>query len=92
MAASTHSLFKLFSVSKVFTAIEIWKETEEGLVDLDHPLSDYLPHFGIQNDYGDLRDITIKSMLAHRSGLPRNECLRVPAGEDGPRLRKDSIS
>ncbi len=80
--ASTNSVFKLWSLSKVFTAIEIFREFESGLVDLDHPLVDYLPHFKIQNDYGEIEEITIKSLLAHRSGLPRNECLRIPAGED----------
>jgi len=80
--ASTNSVFKLWSLSKVFTAIEIFRETEEGLVDLDRPLTDFLPLFKIQNGYGEIEEITIKSLLAHRSGLPRNECLRIPAGED----------
>lgn len=80
--ASTRSVFKLWSLSKVFTAIEIFREFEEGLVDLDRPLSDFLPLFKIQNSYGEIEDITIKSLLAHRSGLPRNECLRIPAGEN----------
>jgi len=80
--ATTNSVFKLWSLSKVFTAIEIFRETEEGLVDLDRPLFNYLPLFNIQNGYGEIEEITIKSMLAHRSGLPRNGCLRIPAGED----------
>ena len=82
LSASTNSVFKLWSLSKVFTAIEIFRESEEGLVDLNAPLKDYLPHFNIQNEYGDIEEITIKSLLAHRSGLPRNECLRIPAGEN----------
>ena len=79
--ASTSSVFKLWSLAKVFTAIEIFRETEEGLVELDLSLSDYLPDFKIQNGYGAMEKITIKSLLAHRSGLPRNECIRIPVGE-----------
>lgn len=80
--ASTLSVFKLWSLSKIFTAIEIFRECEEGLLDLNDPLVDYLPLFNIQNGYGEIEEITIKSLLAHRSGLPRNECLRIPAGVD----------
>ena len=40
--ASTQSVFKLWSLAKAFTAIEIFREVEEGLVDLEAPLK-HLP-------------------------------------------------
>jgi CubicO group peptidase (beta-lactamase class C family) len=83
--ASPGSIFKLWSVSKVFTAIEIFREVEEGMIDLDDPLSEYLPDFKIQSEFGDQDQISIRSILAHQSGLPRNECVKVPvsAGQTG---------
>jgi CubicO group peptidase (beta-lactamase class C family) len=76
--ASTKTVFKIWSVAKVFTAIEIFREVEQGLIDLDLPIKRYLPEFNIQSRYNNTEAITVKSILAHRSGLPRNECVNLP--------------
>jgi len=72
--ATADTVYKLWSVSKVFTAIETMRLVEEGLVDLDAPITDYLPGFSIQSRFPGSEPITIRSILAHHSGLPRNEC------------------
>jgi CubicO group peptidase (beta-lactamase class C family) len=72
--ATADTVYKLWSVAKVFTAIEIMRLVEDGLVDLDAPITDYLPDLSIQSRFADSEPITIRSILAHRSGLPRNEC------------------
>jgi len=77
--ASTLSVFKLWSLAKVFTGIEIFREIEEGLVELDAPLSEYLPEFAIRSRFTEDEVITIRHLLAHRAGLPRNEGL-LPQG------------
>lgn len=77
----SNSVFKLWSVSKLFTALEIFREVEEGLIDLDDPLVKYLPNFNIQSEYGEQNKISIRSILAHQSGLPRNECIKIPVSE-----------
>jgi CubicO group peptidase (beta-lactamase class C family) len=74
IGATTSTVFRWWSVSKMFTALEVFREVEEGLVDLDDPLDKYLPEFTIQSRSEDERPVTVKSILAHRSGLPRNEC------------------
>lgn len=73
--ASTESVFKLWSLAKAFTALEIFREVEEGLIDLDAPITRYLPDFSIQNRFSDNTAITVRDLLAHRSGLPRHEGL-----------------
>jgi len=77
--ATTRSVFKLWSMAKAFTAIEIFREMEEGLVDPDAPLTAYLPDFSIQSSYAENDPIHIKDILAHRAGLPRHEGL-MPLG------------
>lgn len=72
--ASTDTVYRLWSVAKIFTAIETMRLVEEGLVDLDAPITDYLPDFSIQSRFPVSRPITVRSILSHRSGLPRNEC------------------
>ena len=68
------TIYKLWSVAKLFTAIETHRLVEDGLVELDAPLTDYIPGFVIQSRYPDPGQITIRSILTHRSGLPRNGC------------------
>jgi len=76
--ASIKTVFKIWSLAKVFTAIEIFREVEQGLINLDLPITRYLPEFNIQSRYNNAGVITVKSILSHRSGLPRNECVIFP--------------
>ncbi len=55
--------FHLASVSKTFTAMAILKLQEERRLDINAPVSTYLPRFP-------LPDVTVKSLLNHRSGIP----------------------
>lgn len=61
---SKDSLFNIGSVSKVYTATMIYQLAEEGTVALEAPLSTYLP----DTAYGP--EVTLESLLAHRSGVP----------------------
>jgi len=56
------SQFELASVSKPFTATAILKLWEEGKIRLDQTVDEFFPNFPYP-------DITIKLLLAHRSGL-----------------------
>ena len=82
--ARSDTVYKLWSVAKVFTAIETMRLVEEGRVDLDAPITDTIPDFSIQSRFPDSKPITIRSILTHHSGLPRNSCHpKVPgAGDD----------
>jgi CubicO group peptidase (beta-lactamase class C family) len=55
--------FHLASVSKTFTAMAVLKLWEEGRLNIQDTLGKYFPNFPY-------RDITIKMLLSHRSGLP----------------------
>lgn len=56
----------LFSASKAITAILTFKLIEDGLVQLDDRVADYLPEFA----NGGKANITIAQVLNHRSGVP----------------------
>ena len=75
--ATPDTVYKMWSVAKLFTAVETMRLVEEGLVDLDAPITDYLPDFALQSRFSDSEPITIRSILAHHSGLPRNECRAI---------------
>ncbi len=73
---SEGTVFKLWSLAKAFTAVEMMRLVEEGRVDLDAPITEYVPDFTIQSRFGDGEPITVRHLLAHRSGLPRGYCVK----------------
>ena len=75
--AAPDTVYKMYSVAKAFTAIEIMRLVEEGLVDLDAPITEYLPDFSIQSRFPENDPITVRAILAHHAGLPRNGCAHV---------------
>jgi CubicO group peptidase (beta-lactamase class C family) len=60
------SLFWIFSASKPFTAVLIYQLAERGLITVDDPVAAHWPEFARHGKAG----ITIRHVLAHRSGLP----------------------
>lgn len=69
---SPNTVFDLASVTKViFTTAAAMLLWQQGQLNLDQPLSDFLPAFVAgrpQNDYARL--VTLRHLLAHSSGLP----------------------
>ncbi|MDR7380533.1 serine hydrolase domain-containing protein [Promicromonospora iranensis] len=66
------------SVSKSITAFAVLQLVDRGLVDLDGPVTDYLPSFSVGGT--DPADITVRMLLDHTSGLPNP--MIVPATGD----------
>jgi len=57
------------SISKAFTAAALLQLSEEGLVHLHRPVTDYLPWFKVRSPYA---PITLHHLLTHTAGLPRD--------------------
>ena len=67
-----HTLFAIGSSSKAFTAAAVCKLAEDGLLDLDKPILEYLPDFRLYDEYA-TQKMTARDLLSHRSGLPRHD-------------------
>ncbi len=65
-----HTLFAIGSASKAFTAAALAMLVDEGKVHWDDPVLKYLPEFQLWDPYV-TRELTIRDLLAHRSGLDR---------------------
>jgi CubicO group peptidase (beta-lactamase class C family) len=65
--SSQSSLWRVASVSKVFTAIAIMQLVERGKLRLDEDVNKYLKHFQVPSSFP--QPITIRQLLLHRSGL-----------------------
>jgi CubicO group peptidase (beta-lactamase class C family) len=61
------TLFPVFSVSKVATAVAVHIQAERNLISYDAPVARYWPEFAANGKDG----ITIAHVLAHQSGIPQ---------------------
>lgn len=66
---ATNHLFQIGSISKSFVALVLLQLHDEGKLDLQKPILDYLPDLPISSSYG---TITVHHLLTHTSGLPDN--------------------
>ncbi len=62
-----NKLYGIGSVSKTITATAILKLADQGLIDLDSPVSEYLPAFTMADER--YKKITVRMLLNHSSGL-----------------------
>ncbi|MGO9922160.1 MAG: serine hydrolase, partial [Isosphaeraceae bacterium] len=67
--ATAETVYRVGSVSKLFTDLAVMQLVEQGRLDLDAPVSRYLPEFAPQNPFGVA--ISLRQLMAHRSGLVR---------------------
>lgn len=74
------TLFMLASDTKCFAAATLCMLVEDGLLDLDRPVRDYLPWFAM-HDERISGWVTCRDLLAHRTGLPRHDLLTVGDGD-----------
>lgn len=63
-----HTLFAIASNTKAFTAAALQMLAEQGKVDMDARVTDYLPWFQMSDPYV-THEMRVRDLLAHRSGL-----------------------
>lgn len=68
LAVSEDTQFNICSVSKVFTAAAILQLCEEGKLELDQPVVNYLPEFTMADSR--CKDITVRMLLNHTAAFP----------------------
>lgn len=64
---SPYTVFQAGAVAQLFTTIAILQRVEYDKLDLDVPISTYIPSFNPQNPFG--LDVTLRQVLSHQSGL-----------------------
>ena len=64
---TTENLFGIGSTSKMFTTAAMMRLADQGKVDLDRPVTDYIPEFTMAD--ARYQDITVRMLLNHSSGL-----------------------
>jgi len=70
--ATADTVYNQWSMVKPITAVAVLQLHEQGLLDIDDPVADYLPFFEVQYPLESSETITIRHLLNHSSGLRNN--------------------
>ena len=69
--ATPATIYRAGSLAKPFTAIAVMQLAESDAIDIDQPLSAYLPQFSIRSRFDTVaKPITVRDVLSHHAGLP----------------------
>lgn len=68
--ATAETVYRIGSISKLFTVMATMQLAEQGRVDIDQPLHNYLPEFSVKTRFANSGPITLRSIMTHHSGLP----------------------
>lgn len=88
IAATPETVYGWWSMTKLLTAAAVFQLQEQGKLNIDDPVTKYVPFFQVTYRSAASRPITIRNLLNHSSGIPNN----VPAlvgwihHDDQPRL------
>jgi CubicO group peptidase (beta-lactamase class C family) len=81
-AAQTDTIYGICSISKLFTGVAVMQLRDQGMVALDDPISSLLPWFNLQQSFEGSPEITLRAMLTHSAGLPRESDFPYWMGPD----------
>lgn len=69
--AEPDTLYSICSISKLFTSVAVLQQRDAGKLKLDDPVAQHLSWFNIQDVHPDDEPITVRGLLTHSAGLPR---------------------
>ncbi len=84
---TTKTLFAIGSATKSFTVTSLGVLADQGKLDWDKPVREYLPDFRLMDQFATER-MTPRDLVTHRSGLPRHDLMWY----DSPFTRADLFS
>jgi CubicO group peptidase (beta-lactamase class C family) len=89
--ATTDTIFQIGSITKVWTTTLVMQLVDEGKVELDQPLRDYLPEFVI-GDQTAAAVITVRQLLSHTSGFEGDIFNETGKGDDAIEMFVPSLA
>lgn len=82
--ASPGTIYSICSISKLFTSVAVMQLRDEGKLSLDDPVKKHLAWFNIKETFSGAARVTIRGLLTHSSGLPRESDFPYWTGPDYP--------
>jgi CubicO group peptidase (beta-lactamase class C family) len=68
--ATAHTAYPIASITKPLTATVIMMLAEQGRIDIDRPAEEYIKPLKFKSYQGKSKDVTVRHLLNHTSGLP----------------------
>lgn len=81
LVATPNTIFPIASCTKSFTAAALSMLADEGKLDWNKPIQEYLPEFQLYDETA-ARSVTARDILAHRTGLPRHDYVWLYSNAD----------
>lgn len=75
------TVFAIASCSKAFCSALVAMLVDEGKLKWDDKVHDHLDYFRLSDDAAD-REVTVRDLLSHRTGMPRHDMLWAGSSED----------
>jgi CubicO group peptidase (beta-lactamase class C family) len=90
VAATPQTIYSICSISKLFTSVALMQLYEQGKIRLDDPITAYLPWAKIE-PAADSGPITLRGVLTHSAGIPRESDFPYWSGPDFPFPTREAI-
>lgn len=68
-AIATDTVFRIGSISKIFTSVALMQLWEQGKFQLDEPVNEYLKAYKVQHRDPNAPPVTFRHLLTHTSGI-----------------------
>lgn len=72
LPANENTIFAIGSSTKAFTTLGLGMLAQEGKLDWDKPIIEYLPTFRLKDNFA-TQEMTAIDLVTHQSGLPRHD-------------------
>lgn len=89
--ATPKTIYSICSISKLFTSVALMQQYEAGKVRLDEPITTYLPWAKLKETGQDSVPITLRAVLSHSAGLPRESEFPYWSAPDFPFPTREQI-
>lgn len=90
-AATPTTMYSICSISKLFTSIAVMQQRDAGRLDLDDPLERQVPWARLQGAAEGSPPVTLRGILTHSSGLPREVDTPYWTGPSYPFPARDKV-
>ena len=87
--ASQERIYCIASVSKMYSSLAVMQLVDEGKVELDAPVTKYLPDFKMNDER--YKDITVRMLMNHTSGIPMGLSINYSLYENVDSFVHDNI-
>ncbi len=84
VAADPSTIYSICSISKLFTSVAVMQLRDVGKLRLEDRVGDLLPWFSLEQPWEDGGPVTVRTLLTHSSGLPRESDYPYWTGPDFP--------